>query len=192
MVIKILNVQRKSFVVRQLYQQQRLRLAGLGHMKLIPNVIEETHRDVAKFRSRHNGVKDLPPYQHLKAGEIHRAQDALFSRTTVDICSSHRINNKESRRQENQLETTKMKGREIKGIGKYLTTTRDHVSQFQRDRDIVEKMKDMAIGSQPENLNYKTLNLISVTQKGDQKCFCPDWKTWQRSKMSHFLHHKLS
>ena len=105
---KILNVQRKSFVVRQLYQQQRLRLAGLGHMKLIPNAIEKTHRDVAKFRSRHNGVKDLPPYQHLKTGDIHRAQDALFSGTTTSVSPD---NSKETTRRETELETNTMKER---------------------------------------------------------------------------------
>ena len=120
-------------------------------MKLIPNAIEKTHRDVAKFRSRHNGVKDLPPYQHLKTGDIHRAQDALFSGTTVNVSPDN--NNKETHRREKELETNTMKERDLSENGKYPTGPVDHVSQSQSERDIAERIKGMNLESPPGDLD---------------------------------------
>ena len=76
--------------MRQLYQQQRLRLAGLGHMTLIPQCIEKSHiKKIAKFRSGYNGVKDLPPYRHLKVTDIQRAQDAMFTHKDLRATSEN-------------------------------------------------------------------------------------------------------
>ena len=124
-------------------------------MKLIPNAIERTHRDAAKFRSRHNGVKDLPPYQHLKTGDIHRAQDALFSGTTVNVSPNN--NNKETHRREKELETNTMKERDLSENGKYPTGPVDHVSQSQSERDIAERIKGMNLESPPGDLSQTKL-----------------------------------
>ena len=153
---KILSVQKKSFVVRQLYQQQRLRLAGLGHIQLIPNEVEKTHRDVAKFRSRHNGVKDLPPYQHLKAGDIHRAQDALFTHLPKDILPpSHQINNNETSKRGKELETNKMKDRDFSENGKYPPAVVEHVLQSHSQRGIGKRTKEMNLESSHGDLDYR-------------------------------------
>ena len=139
-------------------------------MKLIPNFIEKTHRDVAKFRSRHNGVKDLPPYQHLKTGDIHRAQDALFSGTTTNVSPD---NSKETYKRETELETNTMKERYPGENGKYPTEPVDHVSQSQSERDIAERIKGMNIESPPSELDYKKIKPYANGTTDESDTFLP-------------------
>ena len=139
-------------------------------MKLIPNAIERTHRDAAKFRSRHNGVKDLPPYQHLKTGDIHRAQDALFCGTTTSVSPD---NSKETTRREKELETNTMKERGPSENGKYPTLAVDHVSQSQSERDIVESIKGMNLESPPRDLGYKKVKPYANDTTDESDTFLP-------------------
>ena len=59
-------------------------------MTLIPQCIEKSHiKKIAKFRSGYNGVKDLPPYRHLKVTDIQRAQDAMFTHKDLRATSEN-------------------------------------------------------------------------------------------------------